>query len=417
MKKFNRISAFILAMLLLVSSVLLSACNNGGGSNITYQVKVVDGQGNALSSGVIVKFMQDENQVAMQPVDKNGVAEKSLPKGEYNVELVFTDKDESGFYDENAAVVSAGKSSIEVVLLNTVGKESTELLATSLVTGEHKDYTAYFVKAGSTYVPVEAKERNYFLFVPEESGTFKFSVDNKDMVIGYYGAPHFVQTTCVAEVKDNEFTISVSESNLGEGGESATYVIGVDGVEEASHCILSIERIGDPAHNISDEPWTEYKTTCEVKPFSLTLNAGEELMYVNIKGKTEDYKFVYNEDDGYYHLNSESGPIIYVHLGKGAPYVSLQTVIMGEGPAGGAPIRKYFFDDDGNFIKKEDYTNILYNYFENIDEELAIYPLNDDLIYIIKNGCEGWWDASSPDYIFDGCNPEIGWMFACCYVR
>jgi hypothetical protein len=47
---------------------------------------------------------------------------------------------------------------------------------------------------------------------------------------------------------------------------------------------------------------------------------------------------------------------------------------------------------------------------------LGIYPLNSDLVYILQNGCSGWWDATSPDYIFEGCNPEIGWMFALCYV-
>ena len=25
--------------------------------------------------------------------------------------------------------------------------------------------------------------------------------------------------------------------------------------------------------------------------------------------------------------------------------------------------------------------------------------------------------AESPNYIFEGCNPELGWLFACCYVK
>ncbi|MBQ2927982.1 MAG: hypothetical protein IJD98_05350, partial [Oscillospiraceae bacterium] len=78
--------------------------------------------------------------------------------------------------------------------------------------------------------------------------------------------------------------------------------------------------------------------------------------------------------------------------------------------------REYFYDESGNFIKKEDYTDILADYFENMDEEWGVYPLTDDLIYIIKNGCHGWWEADDPDFIFDGCNPELGWMFACCWV-
>ena len=416
MRKFNKINAFLLAVVMLTSMLLLSACD-GGNADATYQVKVLDAKGEPCNSGVIVKFMQSGSQVAMQPVNKDGVAEKSLPKGDYTVELVFTDSDISSYYDESTAVLSADKSSIEIVLMNGVGKESVDLVATSPVTGENKSYTAYYINSGSTYISVEAEDRNYFLFVPTESGTFKFSVDNKDMTIGYYGAPHFVQAASVVDVVDNAFTISVSESNIGtEGGGTAVYVIGVDGVSNASNCVFTIERLGDAEHTISDEPWTEYKTTHDIKPFSLTLSDGEQLEYVDIKGDTDDYKLVYNESDKLYHLNSADGPIIYVHLGKGAPYVSLQTVIMGDGPAGGAPIRAYFFDENDEFIKKEDYTSILSDYFENMDQKLYVYPLNDDLIYIIKNGCNGWWDASSPDYIFEDCNPELGWMFACCYV-
>ena len=71
-----------------------------------------------------------------------------------------------------------------------------------------------------------------------------------------------------------------------------------------------------------------------------------------------------------------------------------------------------------HFVKKEDYTDILTKYFENMDESLKIYPLTKDLIYIIQNGCKNWWTPDSADKMpaFDGCNVEIAWMFALCYV-
>ncbi len=415
MKNYKKIAALMLAVVMLMSTVLLSSCSGG---DAEYQVKVVDGQGNACTEGVIVKFIQNGSQVAMQPIDKEGIVKKEMPKGDYTVELVFTDSSINGYYDKESAVLSADKTSAEIVLMNGVSGEPTALYAKSPISGENKDYDAYFVNAGSTYVSVEATERNYFLFVPKESGTYKFSVDNNDIKLGYYGAPHFVQSTSAVDVVDNSFSISVSNSNIGaEGGGTSTFVIGLDGLDESTNCVLSIVRTGDAEHSISDEPWTEYKTTCDIKPFSLELEDGKKLTYVNIEGKTEDYKFVKSDADGYYHLGTADGPVIYVHLGEGAPFVSLQTVIMGDGLAGGAPIRKYFFDDNEKFVKKEDYTDILTTYFDNMDPDLYIYPLNDDLIYIIKNGCEGWWTESSPDYIFDDCNSEIGWMFACCYVE
>ena len=66
MKNFRKVSAFLLALLMLVSSVLLNSCDGG---NAEYEVKVVDAQGNACTEGVIVKFLQNGTQVAMQPVD------------------------------------------------------------------------------------------------------------------------------------------------------------------------------------------------------------------------------------------------------------------------------------------------------------------------------------------------------------
>ena len=125
---------------------------------------------------------------------------------------------------------------------------------------------------------------------------------------------------------------------------------------------------------------------------------------------------MYSDADGYYHFGTANGPVVLMHLGKKAPYVSLQTVIEGDGLGGGAPIREYFFDANGDFLKKEDYTDILRKYFENMDANAGVYPLTKDLEYIIKNGCHGWWEKDDPDYIFTDCNPEIGWMFALCYV-
>ena len=402
----KKIKVLLLAITALLCMALLCAC----GGEADYQVKVMDANGNPYTAGVIVKFLQNGAEVAMQPVDANGTATKTLKKGDYTLELVYTDNSVSGYFDPAAAVLSSNKTTLEITLYNTVSGEGEDLFVND------KDYKAYYVSAGGTYLTVKKSDRNYFFFAPQEAGTYQISVDNKDMKLGYYGSPYFVQAQSVEEIVDNAFTISISESMIGTGATgSVTLVLGIDGTAEDGSCILNIRRTGDPAYSIEDEPWTEYKTTHTPAPFTLDLG-GKELTYVDIKGSTEANQVVYNEADGKYHFGTADGPVVYIHLGKGAPYVSLQTVIQGDGPVGGAPIRHYFFDESGNFIKREDYTDILYKYFENMDEELKVYPLTQDLVYIIQNGCGGGWDPESPDYIFDGCNPEIGWMFALCYV-
>lgn len=406
MKTFSKIMSVLLAV-----TMLIALCSCGGNSDsgtASYQVKVLDGQGKPLTSGIIVKFLKDGQQIAMQPVNGEGVAAKELDKGDYTVELTFTDSKISGHYDKAAAVLSADKTSLELSLILALGTESDELVVND------EAYIAYYVNAGSTYVPVTSSVRNYFIFTPTEAGTYRISVDNSDIKVGYYGGVHFVQSQSAVDVIDNTVTLSISESSLG-----GNYVIGLDGIDADTHAVLSIIRTGNPTVTISDQPWTTYNTTHTPAPYTLNLN-GKTLKYIDIMGKTEDAKVVYNNADGYYHFGTADGPIVLMHLGKKAPYVSLQTVIEGDGLGGGSPIREYFFDGNGtaleNFIKKEDYTDILRKYFENMDADAGVYPLTKDLEYIIKNGCHGWWEKDDPDYIFTDCNPEIGWMFALCYV-
>ena len=111
MRKMNA----MLLVLVMAFSLILAACSgtvaeNGG--NAAYSVKVVDAQGAPYTMGVIVKFMKDGTQIAMQPLDANGVATKELEKGNYTVELVFTGESD-GYYDPAAAVLSAEKTSIQ----------------------------------------------------------------------------------------------------------------------------------------------------------------------------------------------------------------------------------------------------------------------------------------------------------------
>lgn len=420
MKAIKKILAAALALAMLLA---LCACGNNKDNNddntvtpnstqgannsglVAYQVKVLDGQGNPFTGGVVVKFMKNGEQVAMQKPDANGVATKELEKGDYTVELMFTDSNQTASYDTASAVLSADKTTLELTLINDLGNNTYDLVV------DGADFTAYIVNTGSTAVPVKASVRNYFIFTPAEAGTYDFRVNNAEIKLGYYGGTHFVQSQSAVDVIDNVVTLSISASSLG-----GSYVIGLDGLAADTDAILSVLRTGDPTITISDMPWTDYKTTHTPAPYTLSIPSGKSLKYVDIMGKTEDNQVIFNESDGYYHYGNANGPVVLVHLGKGAPYVSLQTVIEGDGLGGGAPIRKYFFDPAGDFIKKEDYTDILRTYFENMDSKKFVYPLTKDLVYILQNGCNGWWDKESPDYIFTDCNPEIGWMFALCYV-
>ena len=423
----KKIRSFLLLVLAL-STLVLCACGNKDSApastapettapvtgDIPYAVKVLDASGKPYSEGVIVKFMQEGKQVAMQPVNAEGIATKTLPAGDYTLEFVFTADNSTAYCDTAEATVSSQKKEATVTIYAVAGGEGVDLTAAG---GEYK---ALPVTVGGTYVKLAKQTRNYFLFSPTEAGTYTISVDPNTLVIGNYGSPHFVQGNSTSEVKDGAFTVSVSESMIGDGSTgTSTYVIGIDGTDTDGGCLLSILRTGDPAWSVEAEPWTEYKTTHTPTPFTLTVG-DKKLTYVDITGTTADNQVVFNETDGYYHFGTADGPVVYVDLGKNSPNISLQVMIQGDGPMGGAPLRNYFWTGEGhnkeNFVKKEDYTNIMVSYFDNMDETLGVYPLTQDLVYIIQNACADWWDETSPNFVLEGWNPEIGWMFALCYL-
>lgn len=407
MKKIKSLIAVLLVFCILAS---FTAC----GGEKTYKVAVKDALGNPYTSGVVVTFMQNGEKVGMQACDENGVATKKLPKGEYTVSLSFTDSETEYYYDENTTV-TAKNNEIDLILAYKTSEPST------LYVGEN-EFDVYPVGTGCTYVELTNENRNYFLFTPTQAGNYEFSIiGDAKTAIGYYGAPHYVQSNSAVEVVDNKFTISINAGMIGTGdGGTSTYVIGVDALDaNAKNCILAINRLGDPIKTIEDEPWTIYQKTVELSEY--TLPAGKEIKEFDLTASTGTYKFVFNKNDGFYHLNSENGPLVLVRLAEDCDYIAcFQTMLDRSG------VSKYFFDEDGEFVKKESYSECLFEYLEYVDEVEGVYPLTEDLKYIIQQRGEyvGWWNIESAGYIFkdaagnnDGTiNAEIAWLLMCCYI-
>ena len=422
---FNKIKKMTgLLALLLCFATVLGACGGSGESSqetaaateasneATYKVTVADAIGNPYTTGVVVMFLKDGAQFAMQAVDANGVAAKTMEKGEYTVELVFTGDENAYYYDSEALTLTADKTELTVTLANAISGE-----ASTLVAGD-KESQAYHVTSGCTYVTLTPGERNYFLFTPTEAGTYEFSVSDNGAAIGYYGAPHFVQQVSAVDVVDNKFTLSIRADSISAEGATTVLVIGID-AGEVTQCMLTINRIGDPEWSISDEPYIIYEPTVELAAY--TLPAGANLGEFDLTAASDAYNLVFNEADGFYHLDSADGPLVLVRLGKNSAYLDCyKTIVEHTG------IKSYFFDDNGEFLKKEDYTECVMKYLEYMDEENGVYPLTEDLKYIIQNhGTHSeWWDTDGSNYLFvdqngtpvPGINSEIAWLFMCCYI-
>lgn len=431
MKLTKRICALMLCAVLLCS--LLSACGEGdsqgtgdaSGDTVSYQVTVVDGLGNPYTEKVIVKFMQEGTQVAMANVDANGTAKKDLPAGDYTVQVDTTVSGAQCWFDEAKAVLTADAPQLQLTMAYAASGEPTSLTATAPGTDTSKEYQAFSVGTGSTYVPLTAGDRTYVIFVPTQGGIYQVSA-TEGAVLGYYGAPHFVQAQSLEEVVDNSFCVSVANSSVSDGTTGTTrLVIGLDAQEAAEGVILNIQRTGDTEWTIEDEPWISYQAKREIKPY--TLPEGVSVKAFDVTAPTVAYNLILNETDRCYHLNSTDGPAVFVQLDREVYGISLKTmvgeIIYQDGvlmQSGTAPFRYMYSNGPEDFVK-EDYTDVMRQYVTNRDAQHGIYPMTEDLYYMLSKGIEflGWCDPESANYRFaevPGVNNEISWLFLCMFV-
>lgn len=391
----------------------------GAPSEVTYSVSVVDPQGNPWSTDVVVNFLKDGQVAAMQTLNDQGVAEKTLEAGKYTVELAFTDTENTYYYDTENLTLTAQAPSIEIVVSFAVSQQTKDITAFSDVKNDHCTYTAHYITTGDSYTKLDTQDRNYFIFVPQESGLYQFSVSG-NCEIGYYGNTYFVQNTNLGEEnEDGSFTVSVSPGMINLEGSTTEMVIGVDANGDTD-CTITITRIGDHILTVEDYPWNIYEATAELAAYKLP--EGTNLVDFDVTAPTDTYTLVYNETDGFYHMDSADGPLVYVKLGVESEYLdSFQTVLENSG------ISRYFYKENGDFDYKVSYTECLLEYIACMDTVSGVYPMTEDLKYIIQMRGEyvGWWDSESPTFLFYdkdgnpvvGLNTEIAWLFPCCYAE
>ena len=401
----------IIVAALMCSAMFLVGC---GGGEVEYKVTVKDALGNTYGKDTMVEFYDGDEKAGVQICDENGVAAKTLAKGTYTLKITSTDKDVAYYYEETQ--VTGSKKEVEVIVSNKLGEEPEVLY----VGGDELD--AYNVNAGCTNVELAEGKRVYFLFAPTQAGYYEFSVQaDSKTEIGYYGAPHFVQETSAAEVKDGKFAMNVTQSMIGTGDTGTTVmVIGIDS-DKKTNGVLCIDRTGDPQKTVAELEWNIYEKTVELSAYALP--AGKTLVDFEIFSETE-YNLVLNEKDGFYHLNDANGPLVVVYLTEDPAWSYLpcfKNILDRSG------VSKYIKDENGEVVEKISYSECLLEYIEYADAETGVYPLTEDLktIIIERGNYVGWWDSTSPSFIFNdnsgvpvpGLNVENAWLFMCAYVQ
>ena len=423
-KKLLRLTACMLAVSMLLA---LTACGKPETptdppttapteeQEVVYEVTVTDVLEQIYNHGIIVKFLKDGKQVAMQPVDDNGVAAKKLPAGDYSVELLSTGSEINYFYDHSKATLSAELTKLTIEVSVSYAEES---MQTIYANGE--PFEAPVVGAGCSHIVLK-EGMNYVLFMAQEAGEYVFSLPGSAAKIGYYGMPHFVQSQSALEVVNNTVTMTIRDSMISKDDPySSVFVIGIESDGSMDSCTLAIDRIGDPAWDVSEEPWVVYQPSAALAPYALP--EGAALTNFDVTASSDTYNLVFNESDGFYHIGTEDGPLVLMYLTAASKYLDdLVTV------ASVSSICHYFYDEGGKFIKRETYNECILKYGEYADEAAGVYPLTKDLMYVIQQhgAYYGWWNMENRNTclfkdengnIMPGVNPEIAWLFACCYI-
>ena len=369
-------------------------------TTMDYTVTLLDGSGNPMG-GLTVLFYSGDKQVAKKVGDKKGVSKVTLDRGTYTIKV----EGSSLKYDEKAAVVSVNKPSVSLTLAADIDTSKTYKLTVTYPDETDRRFTVHYLTEGAAYVTLTPGERNYFMFEPKNAGTYRFSSSNTSAKIGHFGSDMFVYMDNVAEISGNAFNMSVSETQIGN-----VFVIGIDAATNCDAAIVQVTRIGDPAWSIEDVPTTEYKGNGAPKP----VTAPSGLTDLDIKSSAEHH-LVFNDKDGYYHLDSANGPVVYVHLDH--PSASIVGLLKEFGN-----MTAVLYNADGSLKIKEQYAVLMQQYVDKMDKTQKVYPLTKDLKYMIENygNAQNWWNAGEPGYLFEeveGVNPANAWMFLYCYKK
>lgn len=386
-----------------------SSSDDGAGeeeNTAVYTVTVVDYSGTP-QPGVDVQFRRASSLAAAPITDGNGRVTVSLVPDDYTLSLAGT----SLHYEPARAVMPKGTTELTIKLAPAVDEDVYEMVWDM--------YCCYYIYVGGNYAKMEPDAVNYYIFAPQEPGVYRFSTSNPEAILSYRGTSNWVSDmtgTTDYDPATNSFTLDYSTNQIGH----VASIIGVTGAEE---CIIEVTWIRSSIQDENELPSETYNGTHTPKPFTISKADGKKLDYVDITADTDSVKIVLGSD-GYYYLNSAAGPRLYMNLGPNARYVSMYNMLGHQG-FGGTFFGCIFRDENGN--RKEEYNTLMDKYIEAIDPTYGVYPLTEDLVYMMRNGGDnkGWWDPDNAQCLFldendqldSTINLDIAWMFAVMYVQ
>lgn len=360
-----------------------------------YTITVVDEIGNPMTN-VMVKFTDSEGISKTRPTDKEGKAVfPEILVGESTVTL------EKGFSEAKIITDTYALDKKTTSLCAVVCNES----KIQPIYGEvAEDAYAYTVGVGVYNLPAASNQITYLVFMAQESGSYKITLEaqSSDAIVAYHGIPMFVQPDHRSDGAYDGKTFELAIHDIG-----APYVIGVNRTTECE-ATLTIERTGDAPFDPQFEPWIEVLAKEQFGDFKTTSVSPLDISDPNLS--------VSLGDDGYYY--TQDGKLVYAMLSKPSNYldVSIALICGFEDDNIGVNFGGYVYDENGEFVNKYAYNNMIGAYIEHCDSN-GVYPLTAELAEAIKchGNSTGWWKPGTANFLFTG-KPfvqENAWLFLC----
>ncbi len=391
------------------------------GVDTAYSVTVISESGPLKD--VFITVYKNGEQKGFYVTDENGVASFSLAADEYTFTVLSYTLDVE--YDESKCVLTPEMTAVTLTLYSKL-TESTEIYGNI----EKEPMHAYYISSGKHYnVSFSPNIKSYFIFRAERTGIYKIHISSDvEVFLGYYGGPYYVLegdiTVPEHRVDGTTILIDIAPSNIAtDGGEASPYVIAIKGVSSSGKGVLQVERIGEHETELVDLPWETYGA--DVFPELYCPEESKLLGYtlVDFDVTKTGLNIVFNEEDGFYHFMTADGPVVLLKIDIATKYLDAISVMCLTQHFG-----CYIFDEDGAFVSKTSYHEMMLRYIEASKTEaggIGVYPLDKHLYTALTmlGKAWGWWDlsASSVTHIFGDDKeliaPESAWMFALCYAE
>lgn len=271
------------------------------------------------------------------------------------------------------------------------------------------DYETQLVIGENALTLLTTATTTIYEFSPEEAGIYQFAADDANALVGYWGAgSHYVGDQTENKTNTLEYTLTNAGPSI---------MVGISGVES---CTLTVTRLGDA---VVEPSYEKVDYTNVVTPEAYTMpEAATDLVYVDVTDDVADAAVLV--EDGYYHLNTADGPILFVDLGYNAPYGARLANAAGYGS-----VKVSEYDENGKVVKVVNYLPAIEAYQACVasatvgETEASLYPLTEDLMIMYqKIGADkGWYDADTITgfFLFEGytIDEETAWLFSCCYSQ